>query len=158
HGQVYNHCFRWQAATSQWVADSSGWTTDLVGSPDFVCDLLDNPSQHDDPSQPDYGGLNSPEETITEWELKDVNGDGYPDFLLDDAPAVVLPDFFQPPSTPGTVDGEARISSWTAGVAEAGDDVWVMMNTGGVHFTTGSELFASPISFFGGMDSCEIEH
>jgi RHS repeat-associated protein len=87
----------------------------------------------------DFSAANKLKRTITEFELRDVNGDGYPDFVYNAS------------------------SVRTSGVAgEQGDmvgsrNVMVLINTAGVHLQNGEQLFAAPILLeAGGASGCGI--
>jgi RHS repeat-associated protein len=98
--------------------------------------------------------------TITEFELKDVNGDGYPDFVYnastvrtrDPLPANYVP----PPPQDPTQEGQFT-SLMFAGDMAGPRDVKVLINTAGVHLADGADLFASPTTLeVGGANGCGI--
>jgi RHS repeat-associated protein len=83
--------------------------------------------------------------TYIEWELADVNGDGYPDFVFDSTPVdfQVTP----PPSTPkpnkGAVQGAAKV--WLPFAPSSTNHLEVALNVLGVRFDTDRDVFAQPI-------------
>ncbi|HEY7531312.1 MAG TPA: hypothetical protein VH681_00860, partial [Nitrospiraceae bacterium] len=96
-----------------------------------------------------------PEKTITEWELKDINGDGYPDFVYTESP-VRYNDFFPQdrPTSPGTVVGQTAIIRTPVDLFVS-NNVMAMINTIGVHLTNGDDFaFASPIMLVN--DGCGV--
>lgn len=88
-------------------------------------------------------GRVKPEKTITEWELKDINGDGYPDFIYNEAHINIGSTI--PPTSPGTVLGQKTLTR-TPVDSYLSKNVMAMINTIGVHMTNGDDVaFASPI-------------
>jgi len=53
--------------------------------------------------------FNGPEQTFTEYELRDMNADGFPDVVLNSAPVKVVNDAFDPPSEPNPVVGSVYL-------------------------------------------------
>lgn len=85
-----------------------------------------------------------PEKSITEWALKDVNGDGYPDFVYNEG-RIVHANPFYPPSSPGNVLGQTVTVRIPAGLYGS-KKVMALVNTIGMHMTNSSDVaFASPI-------------
>lgn len=74
-GHDYNEPRCWQWQNGQWVSWPQG----------FVEDPQHCPSNSFNP----YSG---PEETYTEWEVKDLNGDGYPDVVFNSSPVKLVSD------------------------------------------------------------------
>ena len=73
HDHRYNHCWKW---------DGSQWTESLDGySSSNPADKCQGP-QGQDPRRNDFGWTNLAQKTITQWELRDINGDGYPDLVF----------------------------------------------------------------------------
>jgi RHS repeat-associated protein len=102
-----------------------------------------------------------PEKTITEWTLKDINGDGYPDFIYNESAVLTARDpfFIGPPTTPGTVFGEHAITQTPVDIAGS-REVMALINTIGVHLANGTDFaFASPIPLLvgGPDDGCGVE-
>jgi RHS repeat-associated protein len=78
--------------------------------------------------------------TITEFELRDINGDGYPDFVYN-ASAV------RTSGAGATVPGDMIGSR----------DVKALINMAGVHLASGTSLFGSPVTLeAGGTNGCGI--
>lgn len=73
-----------------------------------------------------FAAGNTRKRTITEFELKDINGDGYPDFVYN-ATHVRTADATR--TLPGEMTGSR--------------DVKMLINTAGVHLANGVDLFAS---------------
>jgi RHS repeat-associated protein len=134
-------CFRWDPTQQKWEDYPLGWGTDCVRS---------------DPSKPlvtDEGEL-----TITEWDLIDLNGDGYPDVVFNSAPFQLVslssrPSFVPTPPneehfTIATEEQvEVRPVSWINGKPNPIDNhIDAVINVLGVHFDDGNYLFSSPIT------------
>ena len=49
-------------------------------SPVLVLDAVGPQGQN--PAAPDFGSIDLADTTITQWELRDINGDGYPDLVF----------------------------------------------------------------------------
>ncbi|HEU4730973.1 MAG TPA: hypothetical protein VFT22_23930, partial [Kofleriaceae bacterium] len=96
-----------------------------------------------------FGPLGT-EVTITLWELKDVNGDGYPDVVFNSSPFAMVShfntNFPEPPSGIGTIIRSSR----TVGVQLAAGDaneVDAMLNVAGVHLSaSGGDAFSAPVT------------
>jgi RHS repeat-associated protein len=100
-----------------------------------------------------------PEKTITEWALKDINGDGYPDFIYNDSPVAYTRDlaeevgyYLRLPTAPGTDAGQHAVTQTPVDIAGS-REVMALINTAGVHLANGNFDFASPIPLLvGGTD------
>ena len=93
------------------------------------------------------------ERTIKEWELRDINGDGYPDFVYN---ALLVDLVAKPPSTPGTFIGQI-VEVYKGWDFTGSTDVKALINMTGVHLTDGAVLFTSPIILeLGGTDGCGV--
>ncbi len=93
----------------------------------------------------DYGA----ESTYVEWQLLDMNGDGYPDFVFDSTPV----DFqLVPPQIDGTVKGQPYGGlTWVnfgprggADPREPANEVLAAFNVLGVRFDENAEVFSAP--------------
>lgn len=73
-------CWRWFPATKSYIPVS------LETCPEY------DPTIH----KPYFG----PEKSFVEWEVRDINGDGYPDFVFNSSPVVFTPD--KPPTNGGS--------------------------------------------------------
>lgn len=97
--------------------------------------------------------------TITEFELKDVNGDGYPDFLYNASRVFVdthdsppQPDFPPPPESPSVFVATTLTSDLSGS-----RDVKALINTAGVHIADAEEVFSSPVTLeSGGTTGCGV--
>jgi hypothetical protein len=137
-------CFRWDPTQQKWEDYPQGWNT---VPPDCV---LSDPSK---PLVTDEGEL-----TITEWDLIDLNGDGYPDVVFNSAPFDLISLSSRPswiPTPPNeehfTIATEEQVEvrpvKWTNGRPDATDNhIDAVINLAGVHFTDGNYLFSSPIT------------
>jgi hypothetical protein len=125
HDLVYSTCASWNGHL---------WFEDTDESPGGRC--------------PPGGHFESrgPESTITQWELKDVNGDGYPDVVLSSQGLFVheqLGDLPRPIHPPPRQVPTTRTDS----VRPAADNqILAMFNVAGVHLVvTSSSLFSAPV-------------
>jgi RHS repeat-associated protein len=108
-----------------WEDYSAGWGTPVCGSiPQGLRDT-------------------GAEETFTEWELIDVNGDGYPDLVFNSSPVSLYP-LYPPVRSAGTV---INVSLLTKVQPKDGDSnkINAMLNIGGTHLDIGTRLFSAPI-------------
>lgn len=108
---------------------------------------------------PGAPAVNTRKKTIKEFELKDVNGDGYPDFIYNASYVNVEirnepppPNYPAPPLIP-TVHVLTTLPSDISGSR----DIMALINTAGVHFYETEELFSRPITLeAGGTTGCGI--
>lgn len=97
--------------------------------------------------------------TITEFELKDVNGDGYPDFVYNGSRVFVdthdsppQPDFPPPPESPSVFVATTLTSDLSGS-----RDVKALMNTAGVRIADTEEVFSSTVTLeAGGSNGCGV--
>gem|GEM_PF-1237131 len=136
----------------EWKADASGvygWQPSLAGfsGPEHNrCHL----PQGQDPSAPGFGRTYFANKTITEWELRDVNGDGYPDFVYGASPVVPRDGNLGPPAQPGSFPGQYVETQKATVVDMIGSrDVRALLNVAGVHIDDGVELPADEGPFLG---------
>jgi len=120
---VFVHCWEWTAF---------GWV-----------ESADCGTSHQPRTAINTGVAVKPQKTITEWELRDINGDGYPDFIYN-ASSVTTVDHFKMPPTPGRFIGQIVQTHEAADLA-ASRDVKALINMTGVHLADGALLFTSPI-------------
>ncbi|MDC8016241.1 RHS repeat domain-containing protein [Tahibacter soli] len=128
--QLFAHCWYWE---SRWKEDS------LAGCSDIPA------------------GASLPK-TITEFALRDVNGDGYPDFVYNASPVNVVDPVAKPP-IPTDPFPLQRASTTVSPDMQGSRDVRVLMNVAGTHLAANGALFAAtPITLeAGGTNGCGIE-
>jgi RHS repeat-associated protein len=83
------------------------------------------------------------EETFTEWELVDVNGDGYPDLVFNSSPVSLYPQYPSVRSA-GTIINIALLTK-VQPKDGAANKVNAMLNVGGTHLDVATRLFSAPI-------------
>ena len=130
----YLHCWQWTRFNAgeafRWIAAAS----------ELCADLPPN---------------NGAQKTITEFELKDVNGDGYPDFIYN--ASFVRNTDPSPRPAPGTTPEQFRSTTVAADMVGS-RDVKVLINVAGAHLADGAELFASPLTLeVGGTNGCGVD-
>lgn len=78
-----------------------------------------------------------PEETYTEWEVLDVNGDGYPDVVFNSSPVKLVSDGPPPLPPPGDqhVHFQAGSEKYHVRPADAANAIEVAFNVGGLRMT-----------------------
>ena len=116
-------------------------------------------------------GTPGPESTTLEWELRDINGDGYPDFVFNSVPTQFLnddPDPFQSRRV-NTIGGGVGVGTYTWSIqtenvafknatsidATGGTDIDVMFNVAGMELATGTSAFSAPQRL--SASSCGVE-
>lgn len=127
-----------------WTAHQGQWIHHQANPEDFC---------------PDFPRFNtSRRKTVTDFELRDVNGDGYPDFVYTASRVQDSGDSLRmPPDEPASPDGQHRIVVTPLDIAGS-RDVMVLINTAGAHIENGVELFSSPVLLeSGGEDGCGVE-
>jgi RHS repeat-associated protein len=165
HDSLFNQCWRWQqdgAGTFSWVPSIAGFS----GPESNRCHL----PQGMDQNAPDFGSQDLATKTITEWELKDINGDGYPDFVYNGSPVAANVGGNPPPMQPGIFEGQFRETQ--RGVIHdiiGSRDIKALINVAGVHLNPGylgnidpnlppfTDAFSSPLTLeVGGFQGCGI--
>src|SRR5262249_36444601 len=125
HDRVFNHCW-------QYFADS-GWVESMRGYAFGNCPL----PQGQEPTSPDFAWTDLADRTITQWELRDINGDGYPDLGFNTTPVGQVD---TPTSNPG--GSGTAFQYLTTRVIKPFDftgpnEVKALLNVAGVHFFPG---------------------
>lgn len=145
HDDAFNFCWEW-TANSQWVLSLDGYqnqsSANHCASPQGQDDTLFNVG----PAS--FGSLALPDKTLTQWEFKDVNGDGYPDFVYNASPLTEVTVPAPQPQAAGSFVGQFQETQETL-VRDVGSpsDVKVLLNVAGVHLDADggdTALFAAP--------------
>jgi RHS repeat-associated protein len=127
----HRSCWQWTSVggTFQWVKSFGGYATGAcVGPPDSIS----------------WVGT---EQSFVEWELKDLNGDGYPDLILDSVPAAYSDVDSPPPTLPVPVPNQYRGSSRIEQVTVGGNNrVQVLLNVAGMKIDRDTNPFAAPLA------------
>lgn len=121
-------CWRWDGSKWQWY--SQGFSNHACqGTPDVLA--------------------RGPERTFVEWELADLNGDGYPDFVFNSTPVDFQLD--PPPSYPGTHTGAIRSGDafWHQFAPSINNQVRAAYNVVGVRFDTNHSAFSRSVALTG---------
>ena len=104
-------CWRWDGSNWRWF---NGWGQRCFGDPTRVLDR-------------------EPERTLIEWELSDLNGDGYPDFVFNSTP--VRFQLMRPQNPPGLGEDDVRYGDvWVPFAPAAVNQVRAAYNIVGVRF------------------------
>ncbi|RYZ39153.1 MAG: hypothetical protein EOO71_21220, partial [Myxococcaceae bacterium] len=124
----------WRFNGVRWMDYPDGWDNGLCGA-QYANGLLEADN----------------EQTFTEWELKDLNGDGFPDLVFNSSRVVLQPD---PPPEPRQGDGEGhaintRRAYHLQPLAGNGNQIEAVINVAGLALTDSNEginPFSSPIT------------
>lgn len=128
---------------------------------------FDDPNPCIQPSGSIILGSKGPESTTVEWELSDINGDGYPDFVFNSVPTKFLnddPDPFQSRQVNTLKVGTHTWSIQTENVAFKNataigatgfTDINVMLNVAGIELDTGTSAFSAPLRL--ASELCGVE-
>ncbi len=134
-------CYRWNSSTNSYELFEDGWGE--------VCfERVSDPIQ----CAPGSVCKASSEKTFVEWEIRDLNGDGYPDVAFNSSPVRNLE--WQPPTE--------RVDDFMYGVfvdelrPVAGDDnvIKAVLDVVGVRFDVGLNPFSAPVTLK--MSSCGV--
>lgn len=117
------HCWHWPSGGPQW--------TEVPFSSTTCSPSLQTPSL-------------AVTHSITEFELIDVNGDGYPDFVFNGSFVQEAGD--KPPLNPTNRNQEQFLFSDVPGEMTGKRSVNVMLNIAGAHLQNGTNLFAAPVT------------
>lgn len=129
---TFAHCWFWNASNARWQVD-------------VITGCSDIPANY------------TLSKTITEFQLQDVNGDGYPDFVFNASRANYTDPVAKPPIPSNPVN--LQHASTLVGSDLAGSrDIKVLINTAGVHLSNNVNLFAGPPVTLeaGGTSGCGI--
>ncbi|WP_158625570.1 RHS repeat-associated core domain-containing protein [Corallococcus carmarthensis] len=123
--RVVRLCWRWNASLTKWEQTSS--STPGCGPTGAVASA-------------------DPEKTYTEWEVTDVNGDGFPDVVFNSSPIEVKA---YAPGYNGGSDGQIVYADFAVKVQPTltdGNAVQAVFNTYGVMLSDSVTAFSSPIT------------
>ncbi|MCY1030650.1 hypothetical protein OV207_04205 [Corallococcus sp. BB11-1] len=121
----------WRFDGGRWKDYPDGWGNGLCGER-YANGLLEADS----------------EQTFTEWELKDLNGDGFPDLVFNSSRVAVVPD---PPPNPEPDDTEGLVINIPRAfnlrpLAGADNQIEAVINVGGPAGGQGNNPFSAPIT------------
>jgi hypothetical protein len=141
----FHHCYIWTGTL---------WAPDIEGFPSN-CTL----PQFQDPSRPNYGGEATEGQTsFVEWELKDINGDGYPDLVYNASPVIARLVGGGAPLGDGTHFGQIEQSDATWSPVFTGSHaVKALINVAGVHLDEATSAFSAPIVLEADSAGCGVE-
>jgi hypothetical protein len=129
---LFNQCWKWDTDSNgvlRWILTIAGYS----GPDDNRC----AGPQGQLPSADGYASIDGPKKTITEWEVRDINGDGYPDFVYNASQMANVLGPNTPPQVPGSFVGQFQETRRTATSDIGGSrDVKALLNIAGVHLDT----------------------
>jgi hypothetical protein len=129
-------CLIWDV-TEGWISNPSGFDIHNCDGPEFS-----------------YG----PEATYTEWEISDINGDGYPDVVFNSTPIATtthadpIP---RPPTNPNRGGAFATVRTTQTPGLSGSNNVVVALNLMGVHLNLDTQPFTLPTALTFG-DTCGV--
>ncbi|NVJ19648.1 hypothetical protein HUW62_00135 [Myxococcus sp. AM011] len=126
--RVVGTCWKFIAGTG-WTEYPQGYTTHECNNPDAPSGELSADA----------------EKTYTDWEVKDVNGDGFPDFVFNSSRVDVVPSFPSIPGTPNQVFNAPR-RIWVRPLQDTSNKVEAVLNLYGLAIEEGSPVFSAPIT------------
>ena len=129
---VFAHCWFWEGFNGRWQEDVVKGCSDIPAGFSLT-------------------------KTITEFELKDVNGDGYPDFVFNASTVNVTDPVVKPPIPSNPMQSPACLTLVSPDMSGS-HDIKVLINTAGAHLTDEANLFAAPPVTLeaGGATGCGI--
>jgi RHS repeat-associated protein len=150
---LFNQCWKWDTDSNgvlRWILTIAGYS----GPDDNRC----AGPQGQLPSADGYASIDGPKKTITEWEVRDINGDGYPDFVYNASQMANVLGPNTPPQVPGSFVGQFQETRRTATSDIGGSrDVKALLNIAGVHLDTTIRAFSAPVTVeVGGLDGCGV--
>ncbi|HEY0986549.1 MAG TPA: hypothetical protein VGD80_05820, partial [Kofleriaceae bacterium] len=123
--RTVRHCLMWDVGAFAWVERPRGFQTgQCIGPPQE----------------------NGPEVTFTEWEVTDLNGDGYPDVAFNASPVVTSTQdegFPEPPFDPSVIQYTVISSVTESRIPDS--RIEAVFNHLGVHVGTGSQPYGNPV-------------
>ncbi|RKH73676.1 RHS repeat domain-containing protein [Corallococcus aberystwythensis] len=139
YNRTLGYCWRFNGTTGTWDAYLQGFQAGECGQ--------NWPNQV----------LESNEVTLTEWELQDVNGDGFPDLVFNSSPVAMVE--APKPSTQGAQPGQVINVSHKVFIRptqQEGNTVEAVLNVQGLRMSTSlSRAFSTPITILSGT-SCGV--
>ena len=132
--ELRNHCWVWQRDAGGTLRSIPS----LIGYRDGHC----SGPQGQNSGAEGYGVIFRPTKTITEWELRDINGDGYPDLVYNASNVgSMIPDAVPPapPSNPNTLDQFRQTQVEAVFDIVGSADVRALINVAGVHLKAGQD-------------------
>jgi RHS repeat-associated protein len=123
---IVRHCLMWDVGAFAWVERPRGFQTgQCIGPPEEI----------------------GPEFTFTEWEVSDLNGDGYPDVAFNSLPVEITTQeegFPEPPFDPNEIQYTV-ISSVTQTQLPDSTRIEAVFNLLGVHVGIGSQPYGNAV-------------
>ncbi|MCY1047622.1 toxin glutamine deamidase domain-containing protein [Corallococcus sp. bb12-1] len=119
--------WKWNAGITQWELYPQGYPNGATPALGTVSDA-------------------QPEKTYTEWEVTDINGDGFLEFVFNSSPVTV---YFNPPGANGTVPNQVIWGDFSVDMrptALGANEVQAFFNTYGVMISDGVTGFSSPVT------------
>ena len=141
HDKRFNHCWRWDG--SRWNQDLFGYTNNDPQRPLNKCAFG---PQGQNESAPGFGSIDLSDTSIVQWELRDINGDGYPDLVFNTSPVSQLDAPNPEPFGSGSFVGQFRETQVTRPFdLPQGTTVNAVLNVAGVHLGSSQSIFSTPI-------------
>jgi hypothetical protein len=142
----FHHCYIWTG--SAWITPFTDFYPANCTFPQFDYPVLSN-----------YGGdAEDGQTSFVEWELKDVNGDGYPDLVYNASPVVAQLVGGERPLQDGTEVNQVATSDAIWSPAFTGSHaVKALINVAGVHLDQATSAFSSPIVLDADEAGCGVE-
>jgi hypothetical protein len=105
-------------------------------------------------------GRTQSQETFTEWKLDDINGDGYPDVVMNSSPVISETHATAPPPDPPEDPQLRHHATQTVTVSPtlaSTNEIDAAFNVLGVHMDVDSQPFSSPVPL-AINDACGVAH
>ncbi|NPD25809.1 hypothetical protein HPP06_20560 [Corallococcus exiguus] len=133
HDRIVGYCWRWSG--TEWTGYPQGFSNGLCGG-----------------NFPNAELSASPEKTYTDWEVKDINADGFPDLVFNSSRVDVEGSV---PAYPGTFTGEVintQRTYWVRPLQGSSNNVEAVLNLYGLFIEDASPVFSSPITLKTGTE------